>query len=278
MHTVSLAWRRVVLVLAAATLVILVLGVGSQYVRYYLGHDHLRGVLPRLDLNTERSLPAGFSALLLGFTAAIAAVVALLERARRSRWWKHWAVLAVLVAFMSIEEVADFHTIEIIPREPAVQMTGFLHMTWVLLAIPLVALFVAIYARFWWSMPPGSRRRFFLAGAVYVGGALLMEMVGGRFYVENGDGFGLAMMLAIEEGLEFAGVLLLLAALFHHLETEFGTVALSLARQPAAVRAPADRQVPLPGMGVPVPRWAASAPADREVAIQREREAPARGE
>ena len=39
---------------------------------------------------------------------------------------------------MSLEEVADFHTIEIIPREQAIQLSGFLHMTWVIFGAAFV--------------------------------------------------------------------------------------------------------------------------------------------
>ena len=262
MQRAAFAWRRVVAAFVVATVVVLALGVGSQWYKYATGHDHVRGILPRLDLNEERGLPAAFSALLLGFTGTVAGVVALLERARRSRWWRHWAGLSAILALMSIEEVADFHTIEIIPREQAVQLTGFLHMTWVIFGAAFVLLFAATYFRFWWRMAPGTRRRFFLAGAVYVGGALVMEMVGGRFYLENGGGLPLAMVLAVEEALELAGVLLLLAALFHHLQVEFGTVALSLAGEPARARA-AEREVRVPGLRVPegivpVPQWTAA--------------------
>ena len=260
MQRAVFAWRRVVAALVVATVVVLLLGVGSQWLRYVAGHDHLRGLVPRLDLNAERSLPAAFSALLLGFTGAVAGVVALLERARRSRWWRHWAGLAALLALMSIEEVADFHTIELIPREQAIQVSSLLHMTWVLFGAAFVLLFAATYFRFWWRMAPGTRWRFFVAGAVYVSGALIMEMIGGSFYIANGNGFALSLVLAVEEGLELAGVLLLLAALFHHLQLEFGTIALSLAGAPARARG-AEREVPVPGRrgpegAVPVPQWA----------------------
>ena len=277
MQPAHLPWRRVVQAFAAAAVVVLALGLLSQYSKYYLGHDHWRGILPRLDLNAERSLPAGFSALLIGATATAAALAAVLERARRSRWTGHWVVLAAVLALMSIEEVADFHTVEIIPREPAVALTGFLHMTWVLLAVPFVLAFAVAYFRFWRSMAPATRRRFLLAGAVYVGGALLMEMVGGRYFVASGEvgTFGLQVVLAVEEALEMAGMLLLLAAIFHHLETSFGTVMLSFAGAPARARA-AEREVPVPvvpfpdgvvpGVPGPVPAWASAdetRPTDR---------------
>ena len=71
-----------------------------------------------------------------------------------------------------------------------------------------------------------------LAGAVYVGGAMGMEAIGANHIVAYGyDNLTMALIVTLEEAMEIAGVLILLATLFSYLGATFDGLSYSLQRR-----------------------------------------------
>ena len=95
------------------------------------------------------------------------------------------------------------------------QTTGFFYYDWVIPGSLFVIAVGLAYSRFLQHLPRPTRRQFLLAGALYVGGALGMEMVSG-FYI---DSYGLdnravlAVLNGIEEAAEMFGLVAFLYAL-----------------------------------------------------------------
>ncbi len=99
-----------------------------------------------------------------------------------------------------------------------VEPTGFWRFSWVLVAAPLAALF-ALALRGWLRhLPIVTRRLVLLAGAVYAGGAVGLEMVGGYVYdrVGSGDSVVYVLVSSGEELLEMLGVTLFLFTVSDH--------------------------------------------------------------
>jgi hypothetical protein len=105
-----------------------------------------------------------------------------------------------------------------------------LYFGWVLpYGVLTVALGIA-YLRFWWALPPKTRWRSALAGILYVGGALGLEAVGGRYLHAQGGRPDLtyALITTCEELLEMIGASLFLHTLVQHAAEAFGVLTVSL--------------------------------------------------
>ena len=88
------------------------------------------------------------------------------------------------------------------------------------------------YLPFLRALPPDSRRRFIIAAAIYIGGALIIEMIEAGITDARGRGGGPVTVLAvIEETAEMAGVALLIYALLKHIAAHI-PVALAVAANP----------------------------------------------
>ena len=86
-----------------------------------------------------------------------------------------------------------------------------------------------LFSGFLRKLPAETRRNLLVAGAVYVAGALGMEMAGGYYFsVDEVPDFTYAMMAIVEESLEMFGVILFLRGLLRHLEKHVGTFAVRL--------------------------------------------------
>ncbi len=164
------------------------------------------------SLSYEANVPTWYSSSLLLLCAVALSSIARRESARgeRSRaWW----VLAGIFVYMSLDEAIEIHEY----LGSFVNGTGVLHFSWVIPGAIIVVLVGAAFVPFLRALPPASRRRFVVAGAIYVGGALVMELPLGAWTAASGDDnlvYGLIDW--VEETLELAGASLFLVALRRH--------------------------------------------------------------
>jgi len=194
----------------------------GQYYRYCLGCRAFLGLVSKFNLDAERNYPTWFSSFLLLGCSFLLFVIAGRERAKGTRFARHWTLLAILFLGMSAEEVAGLHELmdSYIRHHPSVHLSGFLFFSWVIPASIIVTVVSLSYLRFLIHLPRRVRSLSLLAGAMYVGGALVMEMAAGKvFEVYGYDSFPYAVENAAEELLEMLGAIVFLRALLVYIET-----------------------------------------------------------
>jgi hypothetical protein len=176
------------------------------------------GPLPDLDedlvglfsLSYEGNLPTWYSSALLLACAITLGAIAPGAAPRQSRYW---SLLAAVFGYLSIDEAVGLHE----QLNEIVHLGGPLYFSWILPAAAAVLLLGIAYLRFLLGLPEETRRRFILAGALYVGGALIMEIPLGLWTEAHGDGdLGYALIDFAEESLEMIGATLFLVALLRH--------------------------------------------------------------
>ena len=152
-----------------------------------------------LDLDNEESIGTWFSSLILLYAGRL-----LLKRAEgvdRVRWM----VLAVGFHFLSLDEVAGFHEyLNSVVTE----------VSWAVLAIPLVGAIGVYMIPLLKRIERAEAVQFVVAGAVYVGGAVGVELATEPFIDADGlNTLAYNLTTALEEGMEMGGVLLFIRAL-----------------------------------------------------------------
>ena len=216
--------RTVVRTLAAIVLFFGVVHTSALLVEYAAGEDdyfqHLRlaQVRRQLNLEGEGNLTTWFSSATLVVCAYLLYTIAWHRRRERDPFSTHWILLALVFVFLSIDETAMLHEATIVPLHAMLHPSGIFTYAWVIPAIPLVGAFAFFNVRFVMSLPPPARVQFAVAGAVYVGGALGLEMVEGAIASSHGDK-SLVMLFtrSLEEILEMTGVLLFIRALLEYM-------------------------------------------------------------
>lgn len=171
----------------------------------------------------EINFPSYFSALLLLACAALLGVIGSLRRRAGAPYARHWQVLAAIFVYLSVDEATALHEMLVRPLRRGLDLSGFLRFSWVVPAAILVLILALVYVRFVWALPARSRWLFVLAGALYVGGALGFEMIGGRI----DEAFGATGVLyhavsAAEEALEMAGTIIFIYALLDYIRSHIG--------------------------------------------------------
>ena len=217
--------RRVCLFLTAVVCVLVVFSVLAQYAKLVLGHGRLLGFVPQFSLDAESNVPTYFSSLILLAASLLAGVIARGVRDRDAPFSWHWRGLALLFASLSLDEAVSLHEGLIDPVRQTLNVGGAFYQAWVIPGLVLVFAFVVAYLRFFWHLPARWKKLFALAGGLYVGGALGMEMVGGWYWTTYGEwGFGPSLLATTEEALEMGGVVVFIFALLEYLRVHGPTV------------------------------------------------------
>ncbi len=169
-----------------------------------------------VHVDSERSFPTYLASLLLSLCGFVALWIGRLERSP----FPGWSGLGLLFLLAGIDEIAALHE----SLSPAVRSalevgeSGWLRFAWIIPAALVLLLLFVLFLRFALSLSAATRGRFALAAAIFLAGGLLLELPGGYLNVTYGLGsLPYILVSTLEEGLEFAGVLLFLWALIAYL-------------------------------------------------------------
>jgi hypothetical protein len=183
----------------------------------------------RFNLDAEGNIPSKYSTLQLCVAVGLLLLLFVeARRARRERAW-HWLALAAVFTFLTLDEYYSIHERLITPMRQLLGPRNVLEFAWVLPYAGLVAIFTAAFLRFWKDLPRPARRGMALAAAVYIGGALGMELAGSLIVTNLGWESPLyALEVVIEETMELVGIALFVLALAGLLRERAGHITLQL--------------------------------------------------
>lgn len=183
-------------------------GLAAELAYFYAG---LSGeVAAFFSLGAENNLPTWYASSLLLCCGLALGAMARRAASHRAHWWG----LAVVFFYISLDEAVELHEL----LGGWIGTGGVLYFDWVIPAAAVVLLIGILYLPFLRALDPALRRRFVIAGAIYVGGALGMELPLGWWTEQHGDDNIVYVLIdLVEETMELAGTSVFLAALMGRL-------------------------------------------------------------
>lgn len=222
--------RTVAAFIWLASFAVIAAGLFREWFVSTYGMETMAKDLRHLAFNAEYCLPAWYTSMLLLGSAVLLALVTASGARKGERFLAHWAVLAVMFVGLSIDESTGIHEVLIKPLRDGLGLSGFLHFGWVLPGIAVVATVGLAYIPFLFAQPRRTKYVFAVAGLIYVGGALGMEMVGGKVLTTYGEeSLAYQIVYCTEEIMEIVGATLFATALLGHLKRRFGGALLLVA-------------------------------------------------
>jgi hypothetical protein len=211
--------------------------VATQVARFAFGRPTLIGITQRLYLGTEANFGAWFSTTLLLLCGLVLWAISVLARQTRAPHARYWALLAAVFVFLSLDEAAAFHELLSPVMAAATANLGVLSVFrgsagrygWVLVGIMFAAGVAVSSIRFLRDLPTRTAVLFMAAGAAYVGGALVVESVGGWYSgAYDSDNVTFVTILTVEEVLEMAGAGAFLYSLLAYIGEQYGPLVVSI--------------------------------------------------
>jgi hypothetical protein len=214
---ISVSPKRVAFFLSIWVLFFAVAGCIVQVLRY--GFNYQERWISLFNLDREINYPSWYSSFTLLFCAILLGIIASAKKKQGDRYFAHWKALGFIFVFFSLDEILSLHEILIInDLRKALDLGGIFYFIWVIPGAIFVVVTGLAYLKFLLHLPRKTRDFFLLAGSIYVGGALGMEMVCGYY----ADGVGqrnliYGLMASVEEILEMVGVIVFIYALLSYI-------------------------------------------------------------
>ena len=183
--------------------------------------------LDSLNMDRELNLPTLFSSSLLLISALL---MQRLGHNSNPDAADDWRLLSKIFIFLALDEALQIHEILIIPGLRH-QVHPALASTWVVPYAALALIMLWKFRSFLGSIPRATATGLLRSGAVYVGGAIGMEMIG-SFAVRSSlirlhsPWYG--AITGLEEALELVGIILLIHALMLALLAQQDSVDITL--------------------------------------------------
>lgn len=234
--------RLLVLVIACLA----VLGLAGQLSKYLLGHGRLFGFVRLFDLNGEANIPAWFSAMGLLTASLLLALIASATRTTAGRYVRHWWGLALVFAYVSLDEAASIHELSGEPLRLALELDGWFRYAWVVPASVLVMIGLVVYFPFLLRLPRKTCYAMLIAAALYLGGAVGLELVEGRHDSLYGiETLTLQFLVLAEEVMEMLGVAVFVCTLLAYIHQQFGVLSVQFGSPAPQSVAPSNLQLDL---------------------------------
>ena len=168
-------------------------------------------------LNREQNLGAWYSTVLMFASAVLLLVVGRRASRAKDKDAVQWYILAWVFVALSFDEASSVHEMAMELVQDSLHTSGPLLYAWVIPALILVPLFAMAYIPFLRRIRKPYGAWIFISGAVFVTGALGMEMVGGMV---SEDKVAFTITFLIEESLELAGMTSFFLAILSYLATD----------------------------------------------------------
>lgn len=204
--------RQITLFLGVAIAILISASLAGQVAKYQFGLPTLWGLVNLFYIDSETNLPTMFQVFHLLLASVLLCAIGVHERRVGGPHSRHWFLLAAGFLLLSADEGGGLHERLIYLMHRFVQLEGPLASLWVIPGMMAVAGAALYFRRFLWQMPQQDGFQVVAAGAVFVSGAIGVEMTVSSMFDTTApnwkDSFKYALLVHAEELLEMAGILL----------------------------------------------------------------------
>ncbi len=221
---IAISSSRVALILAIIVLCLTIASLAAQYSMFYMDYFPLKHGFKRLvSVGGENNIPTWYSSSALLLASFLIAIIAFAKKATDDKYAIHWKALAIIFLCLSIDEAASVHEAlgDVLYR--FFPTKGYLYYIWVIPGMIFVLAVVLANLRFLSHLPAKTRYQFLTAGAVFIFGAIGLEMVAAS-YEDMYDSMGFAMLTASEEFSEMLGIVIFIYALCSYISSHIKNI------------------------------------------------------
>jgi hypothetical protein len=186
-----------------------------------MGYNTAFGLVPLFHFDLEFNIPSLYSTLAILFCSALLRFISFKESISKGKQQGfYWKVLSYIFLYLGFDELMSLHEhIGGIAHHWVGDINGLNESRyWTIPFIFLLILFFLFFVRFFLELPNQTKVSFFVAGFMYVTGAVGVELFSGQFILAHPRAGLLYHILSIfEELLEMIGIVLFIRALVSYI-------------------------------------------------------------
>lgn len=183
----------------------------------FAGH---RYIVNLFDMDKEMNFPTYFEVLLLLFSSVLFFLAALVKKKITGSYFYNWVILSFIFLAMSADEFISLHE-QTTQFFRGSKIGDYIHFGWLIPATIFLVVFIISYAKFFFSLSSRFKKLFFYSAAVFVWGAMGMELCSGIYQNHYGQHNTIYYLLTnFEETFEMLGLVLLIYSLLHYIRED----------------------------------------------------------
>lgn len=235
MLIIHISSRKFTRVLLSITVLLALAHIIVRSSVHYFGYIDNIGICDKFDMFLEANVPTYYSSILLLLCCILLAIIAFFKKLGSDQYHKQWTLLSVIFLYLSIDETAMIHEMA---GEVFVKLThgSIPYIHWIIPASVVVITFIIYYIKFLRSLPRWVYLWFIASGAVYIGAALILEMIDGFIWQIYGARTILhAFEVVTEESLEMVGSIMFAYTLMRYIAAYIGKFTIQISDAKAVV-------------------------------------------
>jgi len=183
-------------------------------------------IINLFNFDREANLPSIFSVLLL---LAISATFLVNRNFAEKTYKNGFLFLAIIFGYLAFDEGSQIHESIMDVIRIFYNGSGVFYFVWVIPAIVfIIVLFLLLY-KFFTLLPKSFKKQFLGGVAIYLTGAIIMEMIGGQYVDVYGDqNIYYPLIIVVEESLEILGTIIMLRAGLYHIKENIPQITIEL--------------------------------------------------
>jgi len=216
---ISITPSRLLSTLLKIVCVLLFCAVVTRLLFHYYKSPCIAELCYIFNLDEEHNIPAVYSFFQLLAAAFLLAMIAMHASKTKDRLRGYWWLMTILFFYIAFDELESFHERVSLWLHQYFHTTGFFYFAWVAPAVIILLVLGIILLQFLRNLPIACRKRFLVAGIVYITGAVGGDIVAGKYITMHGSGLGWPYVVEyhVEETMELLAIAYFIYALLLHI-------------------------------------------------------------
>jgi hypothetical protein len=212
-------------------IIAIIFSLTGQYLRMFPDSYHIHTVFQEklirdfteeFDVNSEANITTYFSVTMAMLSAFLFFVIAYLKNAAKDRFRFQWAALGVFLLYISMDDASVIHEKSSKYLKGLSSLGGWFEYKWVFIGITVIVIMGILFFNFWLHLDNKYKALLLISAAIFFGGAVGVEILGGRFaYTFGSKNFSYVLFTTWEQGSQYAGLILLIYSLLHYIKSYF---------------------------------------------------------
>lgn len=212
--------RKTIQIFLGLAFSLIVICVLVRFGTYIMPKYPLQATLVSLfNIDGEQTVTAFFSWSLLLFAALLLGAIAYSKKVVRDRYTRQWIALAAIFFYLSVDEAIGIHERIGLIVTDKLNPSGLFYYAWTIPGGIFVLVCFLAFLRFINHLPTQVKYLFVLAGSIYIGGALIVEMYNGYYMSLYGAQPLYYAFTTVEEGMEMLGIIIFIYGLMKYISS-----------------------------------------------------------
>ena len=212
---------KVALCLEGFTLLLALISVAGQMLRYLSVYDEAFGLIPLTNISHALSIPTIYTVLLLFITSLMLSLISILKHSRKDKFRWQWSFLSFMFFYISLNKGTLVHSLVTRPVRKFLRINfpDLPRSTLDVTVVFLVLVLVCFYIKFLIALPKRTKLLILVSLAVYlVGFRGINAMAAGFADIYGKDNLNYNLIVTLKKVVEMSGMMLGIYTILDFLE------------------------------------------------------------